>query len=397
MGITLTNATVLAAGGLEHGANVSVRDGFICEAPSPRSVTWDARGLLLLPGMVDLHGDAFERQLMPRPGVRFGLDVALMDTDRQMIANGITTTFHGLTYSWEPGLRGREAALEFMEGLARLKPRLQCDTRLHLRFENYNTPAVDEVLDWMRTGRVDMLGFNEHLELITRKIDNPDKMTTYLSRTGLTAEDFRRLLADVRTRAESVPGVVAQLAATGRELGLPLCSHDDDSPDVRREFHDLGCSICEFPVNRETAAEAVGLGDHIILGAPNALRGASHDARLTAREAIGEGLCDILSSDYFYPALLQAPFTLARECGLPLAKAWELVSTNPARAAGLTDRGRIAPGQRGDMILVHAPENGAVEVRAVFVAGQPVFTSNLTPSALPADEATLASACARTA
>src|SRR5262249_61125076 len=71
----------------------------------------DASGLLVLPGLVDIHGDAFERQLMPRPGVAFDADVALMETDRQLVANGITTAFHAVTWSWEPGLRGRESTL----------------------------------------------------------------------------------------------------------------------------------------------------------------------------------------------------------------------------------------------------------------------------------------------
>jgi alpha-D-ribose 1-methylphosphonate 5-triphosphate diphosphatase len=53
----------------------------------------DARSLLVLPGIVDLHGDAFERQMMPRTGVDFPIDVALADTDRQVISNGITTVF----------------------------------------------------------------------------------------------------------------------------------------------------------------------------------------------------------------------------------------------------------------------------------------------------------------
>jgi alpha-D-ribose 1-methylphosphonate 5-triphosphate diphosphatase len=73
------------------------------------SVGLDARGLLVLPGIVDLHGDAFERQMMPRPGVDFPVDVALIDSDRQAIGNGITTVFHATTWSWEPGLRSADA------------------------------------------------------------------------------------------------------------------------------------------------------------------------------------------------------------------------------------------------------------------------------------------------
>ncbi len=63
-------------------------------------------GLLVLPGIIDIHGDAFERQMMPRPGVDFPIDVALFESDRQAIANGITTVFHGVTWSWEPGPPG---------------------------------------------------------------------------------------------------------------------------------------------------------------------------------------------------------------------------------------------------------------------------------------------------
>ena len=60
----------------------------------------DAGGLLVLPGIVDLHGDAFERQMMPRPGVDFPIDVALIDSDRQAVSNGITTVYHATTWSW---------------------------------------------------------------------------------------------------------------------------------------------------------------------------------------------------------------------------------------------------------------------------------------------------------
>jgi hypothetical protein len=37
---------------------------------------------------------------------------------------------------------------------------------------------------------------------------------------------------------------------------------------------------------------------------------------------------------------------------LPLAAAWQLISSAPARAAGLADRGLLAAGQRADIILV---------------------------------------------
>ena len=116
--------------------------------PVGRAARLRADGFLILPGLVDLHGDAFERQLMPRPRVSFDPRIALRDTDRQLVANGITTAFHGLTCSWEPGLRGREAAVAFLDALDAVKDRLACDTRLHLRQETFNVDAVDEIEDF---------------------------------------------------------------------------------------------------------------------------------------------------------------------------------------------------------------------------------------------------------
>src|ERR1700687_5607392 len=113
----------------------------------------DASGLLVLPGIVDIHGDAFERQMMPRRGVGFPLDVALLESDRQAIANGITTVFHGVTWSWEPGLRGADNARNILEAIERLGPRFAADTRFHLRHETFNLAAEGEIADWLAARR----------------------------------------------------------------------------------------------------------------------------------------------------------------------------------------------------------------------------------------------------
>src|SRR5215469_8787291 len=111
MDIRITGAKVLTGGTLED-TSVHISDGAIAAVGSDNGAarTLDATGLVALPGIVDIHGDGFERQMMPRPGVDFALDIALVDTDRQVIANGITTVFHSITWSWEPGLRGPENA-----------------------------------------------------------------------------------------------------------------------------------------------------------------------------------------------------------------------------------------------------------------------------------------------
>src|SRR5215470_17840491 len=123
----------------------------------------DASGLLILPGIVDIHGDAFERQMMPRPRVGFPIDVALLESDRQALANGITTVFHDVTWSWEGGLRGAENARAILDGIERLRLRLGADTRYHLRHETYNLDAEPEIMTWLAGRRIDAIACNDHM------------------------------------------------------------------------------------------------------------------------------------------------------------------------------------------------------------------------------------------
>jgi len=168
---------------------------------------------------------------------------------------------------------------------------------------------------------------------------------------------------------------VARLAAAAREAAIPMASHDDDSPAMRRHYRALGCHLSEFPVDRDTASSAIEAGETVILGGPNVVRGGSHAARLPAAESAEAGLCGVLTSDYYYPTLLQAAYILAGRGNLPFAECWALVSRNPARAAGLADRGEIAPGHRADLILVDDSEPALPRVVASYVAGQLRFAA----------------------
>jgi len=361
-------------GSIRHGS-ISVADGCISAVSAQTGeIATDAGGYLVLPGIVDLHGDAFERQLMPRPGVHFAPVPALLETDRQLLANGITTAYHGVTLSWEPGLRGIEAARAFLTALSTARPRLGADTRLHLRFECFNLDAADEVLSWIDAGQVDLLAFNEHTDSIARDIKR-GKIGEYLGRTRLDQASFIALFEGVRARRDAVPAAVALVAEAARRAVIPMASHDDNSPAMRDHYRALGCRLSEFPLDRETACSAVEAGETVILGGPNVVRGGSHAARLPAAESAEAGLCSVLTSDYYYPTLLQAAFILAGRGALPFAECWALVSRNPARAAGLADRGEIAPGRRADLILVDDSEPALPRVVASYVAGQLRFAA----------------------
>ena len=332
----------------------------------------DASGLLVLPGIVDIHGDAFERQMMPRPGVDFPLDVALCESDRQAVGNGITTVFHGVTWSWEPGLRGPENARAILAGLEALRPRLAADTRFHLRHETYNLDAEPEIIKWLTERRIDVIAFNDHMTLTVEASSRAHKLMQMVERSGLTREQFLAVVKRVKSRADEVAGSIERLAAAAVAAGVPLLSHDDTSPAQRRWFRSLGCRTAEFPTTIETAQDAASAGDDIVLGAPNVVRGGSHTGWIDAAEMVGRGLCSVLASDYYYPAPLLAAFALAARGIVPLEKAWALVSETPAAAVGLTDRGRIALGRRADLIIVDAPAGGQPRVVATIVAGRVV-------------------------
>lgn len=314
----------------------------------------DASGLLVLPGIVDIHGDAFERQIMPRPGVDFPIDVALTDSDRQAIANGITTVFHGVTWSWEPGLRGPDNARRLLAAIERLRPTLAADTRFHLRHEVFNLDAEPTVLEWLAAGRIDILAFNDHMAATAEGMTRKQSLARMVERSGVTRDEFLRIAAHVRDRKDEVAGSVARIAATAEAHRVPMLSHDDASPEQRQHYRALGCRVAEFPTTLETAQEAAAGGDAIVFGAPNVVRGGSHTGWTRASDMIAQGLCSVLASDYYYPAQLLAVFRLTADETLPLAQAWALVSSAPAAAAGLFDRGRIAPGLRADLLLVDA-------------------------------------------
>src|SRR6202165_1718576 len=170
----------------------------------------DARGLKVLPGIVDLHGDAFERQMMPRPGVDFPVDVALIDSDRQALANGITTVFHATTWSWEPGLRSGDDAKQLLEAIHTMSPQLAADPRFHLRHETYNLDAEAEIGQWLSDRRIDLFAFNDHMDSTVASLDKPQKRSRMVERTGLSSEEFDRLVARVVSRGYEVPQSIAR-------------------------------------------------------------------------------------------------------------------------------------------------------------------------------------------
>ncbi|MEL7156342.1 MAG: alpha-D-ribose 1-methylphosphonate 5-triphosphate diphosphatase [Actinomycetota bacterium] len=336
-------------------------------------VTIDATGCWVLPGIVDVHGDAFERSLMPRSGVAIGPDAALADNDAQLLAAGITTSFLSATDSWEPGLRSRDTLRLLVTALAR-RPRATPDVQLHVRHERCATDGIDELGGWIDDGTIRMLSYNDHTpaDVAGSAADSPVRA----ARAGVDQARFGRLLAEAIERRPIGAEQERALAEAARAAGCPTASHDAGSTEDLARDLELGVAISEFPMTIELARRYLDEGVGVLLGAPNLVRGTSHLGNLSVRDAVTADALSMLCSDYHYPSLLGAPF-VAEAAGLcDVAAAWSMVASAPAAAAGLEDRGRLAVGARADVIVVEPPPSpdGAPVVRAVVSGGALALT-----------------------
>ena len=366
MNWVLNGGTVLRDGVMDECA-LALADGVVARAAAPGAARFDATGLLVLPGLVDIHGDAHERQLQPRPGVDLPVGLALRDSAAQLIACGITTAYLGVTLSWEPGLRSLAAWRALKAALPMARAQAATDLRVHLRFEADNFDALEDALAGIADGSVHLLGFNDHTMAIVKKLGDPVQTAKYAGRAGMKADAFRTLAESVAARRGEIPAARVRLAQAARAAGIPVLSHDDATLEDRAYYRGFGAGICEFPMAEAVAADARAAGEHVVMGAPNVVRGGSHLGWASAAPLAERGLVTVLASDYVWPAMLEAAFAMVKRGVLDLPRAWALVSANPAEACGLTDRGRLAPGLRGDVVVVDAVAQAPV---AVFAAGE---------------------------
>ena len=375
--------------------NVTIADGVIVEiGDQVQGEVIDARELILAPALIDVHGDAFERQLMPRPGVFFPMETAVLETDRQLAANGIATTYHSITLSYEPGLRSVERGREMMQAIQNLAPRLTVENRIQLRWETFAFEAL-ETLDWaMNAALKPSLAFNDHLSMAMRSDGtaiqerlfehSPDfavmdpndavlfekRYRKHTERSGLNYDDHKKLVHQVWGRRSDVVKTMKTLAAKAQANDIPMLSHDDTQAETRKFYHELGATTSEFPMTMGPIGEARDKGDMIIFGSPNAVRGGSHIGSLGAADMVEAGLCDVLASDYYYPAMLAAVDRLDREKRADRLALWSLVSSGPARAMQLEDRGEITVGKRADLVLVDWPVGQTPAIQGTWVAGR---------------------------
>ncbi|MEU4657542.1 alpha-D-ribose 1-methylphosphonate 5-triphosphate diphosphatase [Streptomyces sp. NPDC023723] len=364
-------------------ALVVVEDGRITDiAPvTPGAVPAGARdlgGALLLPGIIDTHSDALEKEQRPRPTVEFEPGFAVRSFEGRVRAAGVTTMHHAVSYQTnvlKDRTIDRSLALATAVGERASAGVGLVDHRLLHRLDARDADALD-VLKGVLAGLPPtepppLVSYEDHTPGQGQYRDLDTYRETIQRQENLSAEAadvwVRRRIEE---RADGIPQRVRTLAHLGEEAAagrIRLLAHDVESAAQVMEVRAAGAAVAEFPTTREAARAAKDAGMPVVAGAPNVLRGGSHSGNVGAGELITEGLVDNLSSDYMPTTLLAAALGLAERGVIPLHTAVALITSGAARTAGLTDRGALVPGLRADLIVV-TPDGGRPTVRMTLLA-----------------------------
>lgn len=371
----LTHARVVLADRTLEDASILICDGAIeaiCPSRTPAGVREvDLSGRLLMPGLIDLHCDALEKEIEPRPRVHFPLEFACSQADRRNAAAGITTIFHALSFAnHELGVRNNRFAAEIARAMGAWQSHALVDNRVHVRYEVTDETAPEVLAELLAQGHAQMISFMDHSPG-QGQFKDVAAFRSYLSNSYKTSEDeLDRIIDAKQLAAQGAMARMQNLAGIATRHEIAIASHDDDSAEKVDMVAGLGAVISEFPINLETAKAARARGLATLFGAPNVLRGKSQSGSMRALDAVLEGVADCLCGDYSPAALLPATMKLPELAGIDLHEAVALVTRNPARAAGLFDRGEIATGKRADLIAV-ATVGDQPRVERVWVRGMP--------------------------
>jgi len=329
----------------------------------------DADGHLVLPGLIDLHGDDIEGHLHPRSGARMDIPLALASADRANVAAGITTKFHAISFEVdEEADRSPELAASLTDAISEAAD-LLVDHRLHARCEVTQQRCVEAVLEVVDNGDADLVSVMSHIPGKGQFQDIDTFREYYENANDRTAAEAQEII-DERTEIPTgtIRDRIDRVVERAHAAGAVTASHDDEHPEEVRRLAAAGVDITEYPITLETAKAAADETMPTAMGAPNLVRGGSQWGNLATAEGIDAGVVDILVADYHPPSLLASVFV---DTGESLPDRVARVSANPADAAGFTDRGRIEAGKRADLIVVD--REPAPTVTNALVSGRPVY------------------------
>lgn len=354
---TLANARLILPDEIREGG-LRIRHGRIAgiiDGPQVPPGALDMQGDFLAPGMIELHTDNLERHIRPRPGVDWPHASAILAHDAELAGCGITTVFDAMRVGsiraekqddYAPYARGLASELIAIRATGALR----LNHLLHLRAELCSESLMEELAEFSETDGVGIISLMDHTPG-QRQFRDVSKLAQYVQgKYALNEEEFAAHISKLQDlRARNGDAHEAGAVHSARRLGAVLASHDDTTAEQVATSASYGIRLAEFPTTTEAAQACHTHGIMVMMGAPNLIRGGSHSGNVSAADLARDGLLDILSSDYVPSGLLTGALILSRIWS-DLPRAIATVTANPADAAGLTDRGRIAPDLRADLI-----------------------------------------------
>lgn len=372
----LTNAQIVLGDEIIHGTvrmvGAQIADVSQGNASVPGAL--DCNNDFLCPGLIELHTDNLERHLAPRPGVKWPQRNAILAHDAELASTGITTVFDALRVGSiisqgksRYGKYARDVTDQIMD--LRNRSVLKISHFIHLRAEICSETLVEELAEFHPQDRIGLVSLMDHSPG-QRQFADLGQFRTYLSGKHSMNDDQIDAHFDNLRAMKAKFGDLHEEAGVKRahELGAILASHDDTLPEHVTRSARIGVRLAEFPTTQVAAQACRDNGISVMMGAPNVVRGGSHSGNVAAQDLGDAGLLDILSSDYVPASLLMGAVMLGQRTG-DMAKGLATVTSAPASATGLTDRGALAPGLRADIVRF-ALIDDVPSVRGAWVQGK---------------------------
>lgn len=356
---------------IEHGKIVAIGD---CDGSANSFI--DAEGAWVLPGLIDVHCDAIEKEVEPRPNTLFPMEMAFLNFERKLAAHGITTMLHSLSLGVGLSLRGEHLVAKMIELIASFRSQpAMVRHGVHLRYEVSHLTGFDLASRCIEEGLIDYLSLMDHAPGIGQ-YHRPGAFERYVMKNqGVGLDEVKAIVDELQGRRSLIDwDRLRALTAEARGRGIAVASHDDDSEAAVDHSLSFGASVSEFPLSLETAQYATSRGMDVCVGAPNIVRGGSHDGNMKAVDAIKHKAANMICSDYHPASLLHAIFEL-EAAGVALPEAVAMASLVPARMLGReSEIGSIAAGKRADLIVVRKSQ-GVPLVGDTLVDGNVVYTA----------------------
>lgn len=375
----ISNVNVVTPHGIIHNGNVYVKGGIIecVEAAGAHNRRFgcpvtDGRGRWLIPGIIDIHNDAIEKEIEPRPNALFPLEIALFSLESRLAMHGVTSIYHSLSFiESDSGIRNIKSIVSNVDGISSLKRLGFIRHNIHARYDITENNFCPVLINMIEAGKIQLLSFMDHTpgQGQYKRIEDLEKFM--VKHRNMEPDAVKKLIESRKNKSTDarIVDFIDLLSERAKRYGLPMASHDDDSHEKIRIMKKRGITISEFPIDMESAEAASMEGMHIVVGAPNIIRGISNSGNLRAIDAVKRGLAHILCSDYLPSSILHAVFILNYKYNLPLHEAVNMATLNAARAIGVDkELGSVECGKKADLVLVNELE-GLPFVESLFVNG----------------------------